>query len=186
MSCLPLVRNEVEEHSTDRLRLDSRRRSNLPSRMRGVLDHPVRTSCCGMLSFVGWSFPYHHVCEYKAEKSVDFVSLLDASHFEFFFEPRRSRDSSPRVPPFSSPITDSSCLLSIILVRTKQLSLHFLDDQEASRLGFSKEDQERLPAVWFAGTRGALWQSDFLTNHSLECLQIIILSGVYLANQDRA
>lgn len=26
----------------------------------------------------------------------------------------------------------------------------------------------------------ALWQADFLTNHSLECLQIIVLSGLYL------
>lgn len=61
-----------------------------------------------------------------------------------------------------------------------------MDDEEAARYGFTPEEQQTLPGTWFAGTRGALWQSDFLTNHSLECLQIIILSGVYLNNQDRA
>ncbi|KAL7410872.1 hypothetical protein BDY24DRAFT_397888 [Mrakia frigida] len=88
--------------------------------------------------------------------------------------------------PFEQAVAECSASWVGVFLIIMCLSLHFLDDQEASRLGFSKEDQERLPAVWFAGTRGALWQSDFLTNHSLECLQIIILSGVYLANQDRA
>jgi hypothetical protein len=37
-----------------------------------------------------------------------------------------------------------------------------------------------LPSIWYSATRGALWQSDFLTNHSLENLQVIVLCGVYV------
>ncbi|CED83413.1 Zn(2)-C6 fungal-type DNA-binding domain [Phaffia rhodozyma] len=66
------------------------------------------------------------------------------------------------------------------------LSLTFMDSDKAESLGFSKEDQEILPSMWFAGARGSLWQSDFLANHSLENLQVIVLCGVYLINQDRA
>lgn len=55
-----------------------------------------------------------------------------------------------------------------------------MDEAELKSSGFTVDDRAELAATWFAGARGALWQADFLTNHSLECLQIIVLSGVYL------
>ena len=58
--------------------------------------------------------------------------------------------------------------------------------QLVDRLSHSQADEAslltRLPSIWYSATRGALWQSDFLTNHSLENLQVIVLCGVYVVS----
>lgn len=112
-----------------------------------------------MLAVVDRGVPDHPVCECITSSSLP-LSFSLTTHLE-----------APRLTP-----------LHVFQPHPLQLSLQFLGDKEAAQLGFSREDVENLPAVFFAGTRGALWQSDFLTNHSLECLQIIILSGVYLVS----
>ena len=82
--------------------------------------------------------------------------------------------------PFDRAVEECSASWIGLYLIIMCLSLHFLEKEQVVKLGFTEEEQTTLPATWFAGCRGALWQSDFLTNHSLECLQIIILSGVYL------
>ncbi|WOO81691.1 putative transcription factor lepB [Vanrija pseudolonga] len=64
------------------------------------------------------------------------------------------------------------------------LAFHMLEAGEADRFGVSQDELQLRAHAYYNASHDLLFGADFLTNHSLEYLQCIILQGVYLFNTE--
>ncbi|KAK4057475.1 hypothetical protein OIO90_001544 [Microbotryomycetes sp. JL221] len=64
------------------------------------------------------------------------------------------------------------------------LALHMIESDVQDQVGFTQEEAAQLARVMFSAAQATLWASDWMTNHSLESLQCIVLMGVYQFNID--
>lgn len=64
------------------------------------------------------------------------------------------------------------------------LALHLIEPDVQLQLGFSTQEAHDLAKLMFSAAQAVLYASDFLSSHSLDHLQCIVLMGVYQFNVD--
>ncbi|KAM0786827.1 hypothetical protein ACM66B_002256 [Microbotryomycetes sp. NB124-2] len=64
------------------------------------------------------------------------------------------------------------------------LALHLIEGDVQAQINVTQEEAAQLTKKMFSAAQAVLWASDWMSNHSLESLQCIVLMGVYQFNVD--